>query len=53
MTKLSETAGAEELRQARRESRGLYWAVGIFSVFVNLLMLTGPLYMLIMCRLRW
>ncbi len=46
MTKLSETTGAEELRQARRESRGLYWAVGIFSVFVNLLMLTGPLYML-------
>ncbi|EAQ25252.1 type I secretion system permease/ATPase [Roseovarius sp. 217] len=31
---------------ARRESRGLYWFVGIFSFFVNLLMLTGPLYML-------
>ncbi|WP_137702671.1 type I secretion system permease/ATPase [Marimonas lutisalis] len=39
-------AGREELRAARRESRSLYWAVGLFSFFVNLLMLTGPLYML-------
>ncbi|SHI50899.1 ATP-binding cassette, subfamily C [Shimia gijangensis] len=39
-------AGQEELRAARRESRGLYWAVGLFSFFANLLMLTGPLYML-------
>ena len=39
-------AGLAELRAARRESRGLYWAVGLFGVFVNLLMLTGPLYML-------
>ena len=39
-------AGREELIAARRESRTLYWAVGIFSFFVNLLMLTGPLYML-------
>ncbi|WP_428926963.1 type I secretion system permease/ATPase [Marinibacterium sp. SX1] len=38
--------GIEELRAARRESRGLYWMVGIFSFFANLLMLTGPLYML-------
>jgi ATP-binding cassette subfamily C protein len=38
--------GIEELRAARRESRGLYWAVGLFSFFANLLMLTGPLYML-------
>src|SRR6056297_3743605 len=38
--------GQEELRQARRESRGLYWFVGVFSFFANLLMLTGPLYML-------
>ena len=38
--------GREELISARRESRSLYWAVGIFSFFVNLLMLTGPLYML-------
>lgn len=39
-------AGAAELRAARRENRGLYWTVGVFSFFVNLLMLTGPLYML-------
>lgn len=38
--------GLAELKAARRKSRGLFWAVGIFSVFVNLLMLTGPLYML-------
>ncbi|MEJ2000725.1 MAG: ABC transporter transmembrane domain-containing protein [Maritimibacter sp.] len=35
-----------ELRAARQESRGLFWAAGLFSVFVNLLMLTGPLFML-------
>ena len=39
-------AGLDELRAARRQSRGLYWFVAIFSFFVNLLMLTGPLYML-------
>ena len=39
-------AGLDELRAARRESRTLFWAVGIFSFMVNLLMLTGPLYML-------
>ena len=39
-------AGLDELKAARRESRGLYWAVGIFSFFANLLMLTGPMYML-------
>lgn len=38
--------GVAELRAARRKSRGLYWAVGLFSVFANLLMLTGPIYML-------
>lgn len=38
--------GRAELRDARRESRALYWFVGIFSAFVNLLMLTGPIYML-------
>ena len=38
--------GLQELRRARRESRALYWAAGLFSFFVNLLMLTGPLYML-------
>jgi len=39
-------SGRAELRAARRESLGLYWFVALFSVFVNLLMLTGPLYML-------
>ncbi len=38
--------GSEELRAARKESRGLYWFVAIFSFFANLLMLTGPIYML-------
>lgn len=38
--------GRTELIAARRKSRGLYWMVAIFSFFVNLLMLTGPLYML-------
>ena len=38
--------GATELAAVRREGRPLYWSVAIFSFFVNLLMLTGPLYML-------
>ncbi|SDE70469.1 type I secretion system permease/ATPase [Limimaricola pyoseonensis] len=40
------TTGAAELRAARNRNAGLFWAVGIFSLIVNLLMLTGPLYML-------
>ncbi|WP_368185289.1 type I secretion system permease/ATPase [Aestuariibius sp. HNIBRBA575] len=40
------TVGTEELRAARAQSRGLFWAVAVFSFFVNMLMLTGPLYML-------
>ena len=39
-------AGLSELRSARAKSRGLYWAVALFSMFANLLMLTGPMYML-------
>lgn len=39
-------AGRDELIAVRQQSRALYWAVGIFSAFVNLLMLTGPLYMM-------
>ncbi len=39
-------AGLRELRAARSESRGLLVFVGLFSIFVNLLMLTGPLFML-------
>ena len=38
--------GQAELRVLRRQSRGLFWTVGLFSVFVNLLMLSGPLFML-------
>jgi len=38
--------GRNELSAIRRESRGLFWIVALFSFFVNLLMLTGPIYML-------
>ena len=38
--------GAAELAKIRAESRSLYMSVGLFSVFVNALMLTGPIFML-------
>ena len=38
--------GQTELLQVRKRSRALYWFVAIFSGVVNLLMLTGPLFML-------
>ncbi|MYE03112.1 MAG: type I secretion system permease/ATPase, partial [Alphaproteobacteria bacterium] len=38
--------GERELRAALSESRRLFLSVGFFSVFVNVLMLTGPLFML-------
>ncbi|MEY4872313.1 MAG: hypothetical protein RLZZ563_1643 [Pseudomonadota bacterium] len=38
--------GVRELRSARRESAGLIVATVLFSVVINALMLTGPLYML-------
>lgn len=38
--------GLRELRKARQASRGLFWFVALFSCFVNLLMLTGPIFML-------
>jgi PrtD family type I secretion system ABC transporter len=38
--------GLDELRKVRRRSRTLFWIVGLFSFFANLLILTGPLYML-------
>ncbi|MFY0594933.1 MAG: type I secretion system permease/ATPase [Cognatishimia sp.] len=44
--KLQITPGRDELRAVRRESRMLYWSVALFSAFANLLMLTGPMYML-------
>lgn len=46
MQQQQQGTGLAELKAARRKSRGLFWAAGIFSVFVNLLMLTGPIYML-------
>lgn len=39
-------AARAEFARAGRETRGLLWAAVTFSVVVNLLMLTGPLYML-------
>ena len=42
----SPAPGHAELRRARRASRGLFWAVALFSLFINLLMLSGPLYMM-------
>ncbi len=39
-------AGRGEIRAALGESRRLFAAIGLFSVFVNLLMLTGPVFML-------
>lgn len=38
--------GKSELRGARSELRGLILTAAFFSVFVNILMLTGPLFML-------
>ncbi|MEM9433289.1 MAG: type I secretion system permease/ATPase [Pseudomonadota bacterium] len=38
--------GRRELRTAYRDCMGLFASVAIFGVFANLLMLTGPLYML-------
>lgn len=38
--------GARELALARRRMRGLMIAVAVFGFVVNMLMLTGPLYML-------
>ena len=35
-----------ELAAALRASRGVFWHAGGFSLFINILMLTGPLYML-------
>lgn len=46
MDRTSADQGARELKSARRESAGLILATVLFSIFVNALMLTGPLYML-------
>ena len=39
-------SGAREIQAALAESRRLFFACAAFSAFVNLLMLTGPLFML-------
>ena len=39
-------SGSKELRKARSAGVPLFVAVGVFSAVVNLLMLTGPLFML-------
>ena len=46
MTQVEFRRGQPELRKAIKSPSGLLWAVFLFSVFVNLLLLTGPLYML-------
>ncbi len=38
--------GSDELNASRRDMRGLLMMAFVFSIFVNILMLTGPLYML-------
>ncbi|MHC0051920.1 type I secretion system permease/ATPase [Actibacterium sp. D379-3] len=46
MRRSNANAGLSELRAAWRDGSGLFAAAFLFSVFVNLLMLTGPLFML-------
>lgn len=46
MSREDTAAGRHELAAARAEGRGLFLSVALFSAFVNLLMLTGPLFML-------
>lgn len=43
---MNASTGRLELRNAMARCRGHIISVGLFSVFVNLLMLTGPLFML-------
>ena len=42
----SDAAGLAELHAARSKNTGLFVFVALFSVFVNILMLTGPIFML-------
>ena len=47
MTRRSAAEGGfSEIREVLSESRRLFVSIGLFSAFVNLLMLTGPLFML-------
>ncbi len=45
-TRNSEASAKAELSSALGRGRGLFLAISVFSIFVNLLMLTGPLFML-------
>jgi ATP-binding cassette subfamily C protein len=40
------TGGIDGTARTLSRSRAYFWFIGLFSIFVNLLMLTGPLYML-------
>ncbi|MFV2051379.1 type I secretion system permease/ATPase [Aliiroseovarius sp. YM-037] len=42
----TQTLGRDELKAGLRRGRMLFFGAFVFSIFVNLLMLTGPLYML-------
>lgn len=42
----AELAADNELKGAMGRGKGLFASVGLFSIFVNLLMLTGPMFML-------
>jgi len=46
MSEAESRKGLQELRAARRDRRGLFVAVFLFTALVNLLMLAGPVYML-------
>ena len=45
-TVIRQADGSAEIRAALAESRRLFASIAVFSAFVNLLMLTGPLFML-------
>lgn len=46
MRNISAAVGPQSVSAALGGKAGLFWSIGLFSAFVNLLMLTGPLYML-------
>jgi ATP-binding cassette, subfamily C, type I secretion system permease/ATPase len=46
LTPVPATDHRNELGDTLKRARGLFLTIGLFSVFVNLLMLTGPLFML-------
>ena len=45
-TQRPETPGGDELKAIYRASRGTFFSTAVFSSLVNILMLTGPLFML-------